>query len=286
MNTISDTRVVLDGLRFPEGARWHDGRLWWSDMHTGQVLAMDPGEAKPEEILALDGDQTSGLGWLPDGSLLIVAMFRRHVLRLGAEGTTVHADLSSVTPDPINDMLVDADGGAWVGCFGFDLYGGAERRPAPLIRVEPSGEHSIAADGMGFPNGTVLLPGTRTLVVAESGGKCLTGFEIEPSGALSGRRTWATLPEGAVPDGTCVDAEGAVWIASVGSSEFLRVTEGGTVTDVVPVPGRLAVDCVLGGKSLYLLTSNSSTPAETVGARSGKIEVIDVSVPGPDESGA
>lgn len=281
MTTISDTRVILDGLRFPEGARWHDDRLWWSDMHTGQVMALDPRTGEVEEILALEGEQTSGLGWLPDGSLLVVAMFRRHVLRHTAGGTTVHADLSGVTPDPINDMLVDADGGAWVGCFGFDLYAGAARRPAPLVRVEPTGEHSIAAADMGFPNGTVLLPGTRTLVVAESGGRCLTAFDIAPTGALSGRRTWSTLPDGAVPDGTCVDAQGAVWVASVGSSEFLRVTEGGIVTDVVPVPGRLAVDCVLGGSTLYLLTSNSSSPPETVDVRRGRIEAVEVAVPGP-----
>lgn len=283
--TREEPVVIVDGQRFPEGSRWHDGALWWSDMHTGQVFRLAEGSREPEEVLALEGDQSSGLGWLPDGSLLVSAMLERKVWRQWPDGRlSVHADLSGLTPYPVNDMLVDASGCAYLGSFGFDLYGGASRSEANLYLIQPSGQVTVAAGQMRFPNGTVIIPGSRTLVVGESFGRELTAFDIAGDGQLSARRVWAGLPEGTGPDGICVDTAGGIWVASPGSSEFFRVERGGRVTAGLKVPGRLAVDCVLGGASgttLYLLTSNSSAPAQTVDARAGRIETVTVDIPGP-----
>ncbi|OII11791.1 hypothetical protein BIU97_04575 [Curtobacterium sp. MCBA15_009] len=277
---------VVTGIRFPEGNRWRAGRLWYSDMHTGEVFSVDPSaDTAPRREARVDG-QSSGLGWLADGRLVVSAMESRTIVAVEPDGSTsVFADLSSVESSLVNDLVVDeATGRTYIGAFGYDLYGGEELCPGPLWVVEPDGSARLAADGLVFPNSANVLPGTRTLVVSETWGGRLTAFDIEADGSLTGRRTWATLPEGVTPDGSTVDAEGAVWVCSVDTGEFLRVVEGGEVTDRIDAPGRCAVDCALGGddgRTLYLATADSYDPATTARTHDGRISAVRVAVPGP-----
>jgi sugar lactone lactonase YvrE len=274
------TRILLDGLCFGEGPRWHDGRLWFSDMHDYKVLAVDPGGNV--EVIAKVPNQPSGLGWLPDGRLLIVSMTDRKLLCLDDGGNLAEfADLSSLASFHCNDMVVDSRGRAYVGNFGFDFLAGEEPGGAELIMVTPEGEASVVAEDMKFPNGTVITPNGQTLIVGETWGGVLTAFDIATDGSLSGRRTWAQL-EGAVPDGICLDEAGGIWVASPMSNEVLRVMEGGEVTDRLKVETQ-AFACMLGGsdrKTLFILTANSSDPEECKQTRSGRVEVADVEIAG------
>jgi sugar lactone lactonase YvrE len=271
------TEVVLDGLAFPEGPRWHEGRLWFSDMHAHVVLALDPGSGAVETVVEVPACP-SGLGWLPDGSLLVVSMEDRKVMRFDAGVLSEHADLSGLATFHCNDMVVDAVGRAYVGNFGFDLHARADPRPATMARVDPDGTVQPAAADLEFPNGTVITPDGRTLIVGESFGGRLTAFDVAGDGTLSNRRVWAQL-EGAVPDGICLDAEGAIWVASPLSNEVLRVREGGDVTHRVSLD-RGAFACMLGGTTLFICTSLSSDPVESAQQRSGRIESMIVDVPG------
>ena len=274
------TEVVADGLRFGEGPRWHDGRLWFSDMHAGWVCALAP-DGNLERIVEVE-HEPSGLGWLPDGRLLVVSMQDRRLLRREADGSLVtHGDLSAFATFHCNDMVTAADGTAWVGNFGFDLHGGGEPCTANLIRVDPDGTVSLAAEELMFPNGTVITPDGATLIVGESFAGRLTAFEIAPDRSLTNRRVWAQLPEGKVPDGICLDAEGGIWVASPTSDDCLRVLEGGEVTDVVELD-RGAFACMLGDddrRTLYICTAKDSDPAKT-DARTARIERVRVDVPG------
>ena len=272
------TETLVDGLCFPEGPRWHEGRLWFSDMHAQQVLAVDAG-GRVETIAAVPEDP-SGLGWLPDGRLLVVSMRDRRLLRLDPDGLVPAADLSGVAPFHCNDMVVDASGRAYVGNFGFDLHGGAEPATTTLALVEPDGAVRVVADELRFPNGTVITPDGRTLVIGESFGACLTAFDVAEDGSLSGRREWARM-QGAVPDGICLDEEGAIWVASPVSGEVLRLREGGEVTRRIEVEHQ-AYACMLGGperRTLFVCTAASADPAEA-DARTGRIELVEVDVPG------
>ncbi len=226
-------RVLLEGLAFPEGPRWHDGRLWFSDMHSFVVVAVD--EDGNREDRARVPNCPSGLGWLPDGRLLVVSMTDRRILRQEADGSlTELADLSSLAPYHCNDMIVDREGRAYVGNFGFDLAGGAQPVLTNLILVTPDGDARVVAEDLLFPNGMVITPDARTLVVGETFGAKLTAFDIALDGSLSNRRVWASLSN-AVPDGICLDTAGGIWVASPTSGEVLRVVEGGEVTDRVQV---------------------------------------------------
>ena len=280
---MTDPSLIFSDLRFPEGARWHDDRLWFSDMHTGQVFKSNPAARTLEEVAVVD-DQPSGLGWLPDGSLLISCMLGRTVRRLGPDGeTSEFADLSMLTDAPVNDLVTNAAGQTFLGGFGYDLYADAPKKPGPIFRIDLDGRPTVVEGDMDFPNGSVILPGTATLVVAETWAARLTAFDIDDSGDLRNKRVWAELPEGSTPDGICVDAAGAVWVSSITTSQFLRVEAGGRVTKVITVDGRCATDCVLGGPAgttLFLLTSNSWQPTETT-ARAGRIEAVEVEVPMP-----
>lgn len=286
--TLDPASDVVTGIRFPEGNRWNDGRLWYSDMHTGEVFSIDPdsdSDAGPRLEATVDG-QSSGLGWLADGRLIVSSMESRTVVAVEQDGTTsVFADLSAVESSLVNDLVVDdVTGRTYIGAFGYDLYGGEELRPGPLYVIEQDGSVRLAAEGLVFPNSANVLPGTRTLVVSETWAHRLTAFDIAPDGSLSGRREWAALPDGVTPDGSTVDAEGAIWVCSVDTGEFLRVLEGGEVTDRIDVPGRCAIDCALGGpdgRTLYLATADSYDPATTARTRAGRISAVRVAVPGP-----
>jgi Gluconolactonase len=273
------TSVLVEGLRFPEGPRWHEGRLIFSDQHDAKVWSLTPaGElAKVIDV----PNRPSGLGWDPQGRLLIVSMDDRRLLRLDGDALTEVADLSSFATWHCNDMVVDAVGRAYVGNFGFDLDSGVAPVATVLMRVDPDGSVHVAADNIRFPNGTVITPDGATLVIGESWGGCLTAFDVAADGTLSNRREWAKL-SGAVPDGICLDAEGAIWSACPLSGRVLRVREGGEVTDVITVDRRGAYACMLGGPqrtTLFVCTADASNPAET-GPMRGAIEVCEVDVSG------
>jgi len=273
------TDVLLDGLVFPEGPRWHAGKLWFSDMHDQLVKTVDL-DGRCEEVVRVENDP-SGLGWLPDGRLLVVSMRDRRLLRLDADGLREVADLSRIATYHCNDMVTDARGRSYVGNFGFDFQKGEPPRTAAIALVTPDGEVRATAADLSFPNGTVITPDGRTLIVGESFGGRLTAFDVAEDGSLSNRRVWAQL-EKAVPDGICLDAEGAIWVASPMSSEVLRVRRGGEVTERIRV-ATMAIACMLGGPkrtTLFVCTSESLTAEDCRAKRSAKIEVVEVSVPG------
>jgi sugar lactone lactonase YvrE len=275
----SKAEILLDGLAFPEGPRWHEGRLWFSDMHDLRVRTLDL-DGRSDVVVEVP-HAPSGLGWLPDGRLLVVSMEDRRLLRLERQGLVQHADLSGLASYHCNDMVTDARGRSYVGNFGFDLHARAPQRDAEIVLVLPDGRARVVADGMKFPNGTVITPDGRTLIVGESAAACLTAFDVAEDGSLSGRRTWAKL-EGAVPDGICLDAEGCVWVASPLGTQMLRVAQGGRVTHRVDV-SRRAIACALGGpdrKTLFCATSDSFEPEACRAARRGAIEVARVDVAG------
>jgi len=278
-----NTETLVDGLCFGEGPRWHDGALWLSDMHAHQVLRVTPDGATT--VIVEVPAQPSGLGWLPasttgtgapGGDLLIVSMLDRRVLRWNGTRLTEHADLGQLASFHCNDMVVDRTGRAYVGNFGFDLHGRSEPRAAKLICIEPDGRPRVVARDLMFPNGTVVTPDGRTLIVGESWGGRLTAFDMLENGDLANRRVWAELPKGAVPDGICLDEAGGIWSASPSTNECLRQVEGGAVTHRVAVD-QGAFACMLGGadgRTLFILTAADSDPETCRRARSGRIETF------------
>jgi sugar lactone lactonase YvrE len=232
-------------------------------------------------VAVVPGDP-SGLGWRPDGTMLVVSMRDRQLLARDATGTlTVAADCSAIAPHEINDLVVDRRGYAFISQFGFDFHGGAPYRTAPLLHVDPDGRVRTATDGLRMANGLVVTADGSTLVVAESTGKDLVAFDVAPDGGLSNRRPWAELPE--YPDGICIDGEDGIWIASPVGDKFVRVLEGGEVTDVAEVPGRHAIACEIGGgdgRTLFCCTSPThGQPEESRAARGARVEVVTVAVP-------
>ncbi|HEX5065473.1 MAG TPA: SMP-30/gluconolactonase/LRE family protein [Myxococcota bacterium] len=275
----SKAEILLDGLAFPEGPRWHEGRLWFSDMHDLRVRTLDL-SGKSDVVVEVP-HAPSGLGWLPDGRLLVVSMEDRRLLRLEKQGLVQHADLSGLASYHCNDMVTDARGRSYVGNFGFDLHARAPQRDAEIVLVLPDGKARIAAAGMKFPNGMVITPDGRTLIAGESSAARLTAFDVAEDGSLENKRTWAQL-EGAVPDGICLDAEGCVWVASPLGNQMLRVAQGGKITHRVDV-SRRAIACALGGpdrKTLFCATSDSFEPEACRAARRGAIEIARVDVSG------
>ena len=277
---MTTPQVLFEGLSFGEGPRWHEDRLWVSDFHTHRVLAID-GTGAAELIVEVP-NRPSGLGWLPDGRLLAVSMTDRKVMRLDPEGLVEHADLSGLAGGDCNDMVVDAQGRAYVGNFGYDFAGGEKLRPATLALVQPDGSVSAAATELAFPNGTVITPDGSTLILGETFGRCLTAFDIGADGALSNRRVWADLGS-VTPDGICLDEAGGIWVADPTNSQCVRVTEGGAVTDrIATAQGCFA--CMLGGadgRTLHLITGMlTNDVARLLADLPGRVETVRVDVPG------
>jgi sugar lactone lactonase YvrE len=271
--------VFYEGLDFGEGPRWRDGRLWLSDFYAREVSSFGPTGDRRVEVM-LD-DQPSGLGWLPSGELLIVAMKSRQVRRVDANGSVhVHADLVALAKGPANDMVVDASGNAYVGNFGFDTERGDAFRPADLALVRPDGSTEVAATDLRFPNGSVITPDGSTLIVGESMGRRYTAFTIGSDATLSARRVWAEVP-GRAPDGCALDAEGAIWMADASGAGCFRVAEGGEILDEVTA-SQPVFACALGGpdrQTLYLVTAPAFGD-EQAGRGEGRIEAAEVRVPG------
>jgi len=273
------TSLLVEGLVFPESPRWHDDRLWFSDMYACQVMSVgNDGIARIEVGVA---HQPSGLGWLPDGRLLVVSMQDRRLLRRDPHGLSVAAELGDMAGFHCNDMVVDRLGRAYIGNFGFDFLGKAAPRPTVLILVTPDGDKRVVAEDLLFPNGSVITPDGRTLIVAESFGRRLTAFTIAPDGSLSARRVWAQL-HGASADGICLDAEGAVWVASPVSAEVLRVLEGGAITHRIAVATQ-GIACMLGGadrQTLFVLSAPLVGAETALAQKLGRIETVRVDIPG------
>jgi sugar lactone lactonase YvrE len=227
-------------------------------------------------------DQPSGLGWLPSGDLLVVAMTSRQVRRVDAGGQVhLHADLSPIATGHCNDMVVDGSGNAYVGNFGFETdIPRPTPAPADLALVRPDGQVEVAASDLRFPNGTVITPDGRTLVVGESMGRRYTAFTIGEDARLADRRVWAEVP-GKGPDGCALDAEGAIWMADSFGAGCFRVIEGGEIADSVTA-SQPVYACMLGGpdrRTLYLITAPAFGD-DQAGKAQGRIEAVEVDVPG------
>jgi sugar lactone lactonase YvrE len=281
------TEPFVDSLCFSECPRWHENRLWFSDFYDSAVFSVDPAGRRRLEV-EVPG-QPAGLGWLPDGRLLAVSRLERRLYRREPDGTlAVHGELHPWATFHANDMVVTAGGRAYVGNFGFDLeafYAGGPDAPAftkaPIIRVDPDGRTEVATPTLSFPNGMVIFPGGRLLVVGESFAGRMTAFDIASDGTLSGQRVWAKL-EGVAPDGCCLDAEGCIWIANAGGPECVRVTQGGEVVDRV-MTEEPCFACMLGGEDrrrLYCVIGPTSNPPDVDGLSLGRIVSARVAVPG------
>lgn len=285
---------VIDGYTFLEGPRWHDGRLWLSDFYTHKVIAMTP-EGKVEDVATVP-QQPSGLGWLPDGTLLAVSMRDRKLLRLERGELVEHADLSATTGGHANDMVVDGHGRAYVGDFGFDLMGGAPFRATNITRVDPDGKVSVAAEDLMFPNGSVITPDGSTLIVDETFGNRISAFDIDSDGTLGPRRDWANfgaLPDtddvgeliaaSAIgPDGNCLDTDGAVWVADAIHNRVVRVAEGGEILEEISTGDEGVYACMLGGddgRTLYLCVAPNFDEGERSSTRLGRLVATTVDVP-------
>jgi sugar lactone lactonase YvrE len=253
-------KTLLEGGSFFESPRWHDGRWWLSDFYRHRVLTVTE-DGRSEDVLEVEG-QPSGLGWMPDGSLLVVSMRDHRILRWDGSALSVHADVSEHCGGHLNDMVVDAHGRAYAGNFGFDLMAFADPQTANLVRVDPDGSASVAATEMYFPNGSVITPDGRTLIVGETAGARYTAFTIEDDGSLTDRRIWAQVAEtpeittleetlGKLrfgPDGCGLDAEEHIWAADEVNARCARVAEGGEIVDEIAMPDGLNVfACMLGG---------------------------------------
>jgi sugar lactone lactonase YvrE len=270
--------VLMDGIAFGESPRWHDGRLWFSDWMAQEVIAVDL-EGKSEVITRVEALPFS-IDWLPDGPMLVTS--GPQILRLDPGGSLVaHAELSELSEHGWNEIVVDSRGNAYVNGPGFDLMSGGEFVPGIVALLAPDGSAREVADGVAFPNGMAVTPDGSTLIVADSYGKELTGFEIAVDGGLSSRRVWADLGDG-VPDGICIDAEGAVWYADVPNRRCMRVAEGGEVLDTIDLD-RGCFACMLGGpdgRKLFMMAQVWNGP-EGMGQepRTGQVLTLDAPAP-------
>jgi len=272
-------RPLLQGLVFPEGPRWHAGKLWFSDMHAHQVRTVDI-EGHAEDVIEVP-TWPSGLGWLPNDELLIVSMTDRKLLRYSCGELNVHADISQLASYYCNDMVVGGEGRAYVGNFGFDFFSGTAQKPAELVLVDPNGSARVAATGLDFPNGSVITPDGKTLIVGESLGHRLTAFRIEDDGSLVSRSAWAELGD-AVPDGIALDANNGIWVASPLNKELLYVEQGGKIAQRINCDS-MPIACALGGperKTLFVLLSDSINPDECRVKKSARIDIMEVAVGG------
>jgi len=264
-------RQLANGFCFGEGPRWFEGLLWFSDMlgeavHTATMSGS-------LTTLSLPGRCPSGLGFRPDGSLLIVSTEDRQVLRYDGETVTTIADLTDLAPASLGDMVVDDAGRAYIGCQASP--GGV------LIRLDPDESASVVAEDLDFPNGMVITP-DRRLIVAESIARRLTAFTIAEDGGLRDRRVFADGLDGP-PDGIALDAEGGVWTSMTLAHQFERIVEGGAVTDRIDMGDRVAIACALGGpnrRTLFLLSSTDAYPQRLVGTRLSRLDAVTVTTPG------
>ena len=280
------TRVLLDGLAMGESPRWRAGRLWFPHWGTPEIIAVDL-EGKAEVVARGPAGLGHSIGWLPDGRLLVTGGPR--LTRHEPDGSTAaHVDLSPISPHVWSELTVDGRGNIYVNSIGFDFTEMSERvkdrsRPATgvIALVTPDGKARKVADGIAFPNGMVITPDNRTLIVSESFTGKLLAFDVAADGTLSRRRVWA---EGVAPDGICLDADGAIW-TSTWQNECVRVAEGGEVLDRIKLD-RPCFATMLGGPrrcTLFMMANKFLGPDrfdEMLAMRAGQVLVAEVQTPG------
>jgi sugar lactone lactonase YvrE len=275
----SSVDVLVQDLYFPEALRWHEGHLWFSDVFGGDVCRVG---SSGVEVVAHLPESISGLGWLPDGSTLVVSCGPRKLLRIARDGLiSDYADLSDYLNFDANDMIVDEKGRAYVGNYGFDVSAGADPIPTNLIRVNLDRTVVTEQPALVFPNGAALVDGGRGLVVAETFADRLSYLRVAEDGHLHDARILARLPAGAGPDGITADASGGVWVACAFGSAVIRLTPDGQISDRIEFPGMGVYCCALGGsdgRTLYVaIASLDESLAER--ERTGSIVSVQVSVP-------
>jgi sugar lactone lactonase YvrE len=278
---VPELQTLMTGLVFGEQPRWHEDRLWFSDWGSQEVIAVDL-EGNSEVILRGPSFPLC-VDWLPDGRLLLTSARDGLLLRREPEGSlAVHADLTGLSDGRWNEMVVDGRGNVYVNGGGFDLMAGEEFAPGIVALVTPDGSARQVADGIAFPNGMLVTADNSTLIVAESYAGRLTAFDIAADGGLSKRRVWADLQDG-VPDGICLDAEGAVWYGDVPNERCARVREGGEVLQSVELD-RGCFACALGGaerRTLFLMATEWNGPANMFdGPRTGQVLTVEAPAPG------
>jgi sugar lactone lactonase YvrE len=273
--------TVATGFVFPECPRWRDGALWFSDCHDGKVIRLDP-SGRILESFELPG-KPAGIGFLPDGDMLIVSIEELGVYRRDAQGRLhKHADLSGVHRAHTNDMTVDRNGNAYVGEIGFHMAS-EEPRETVLALVRPGGEVEVVVRPIFTPNGAVITPDGKTFIIGESLGRRLIAFDIQPDATLSNRRLFAQLEKLDVPDGICLDAEGYIWATAPFSSSVLRVSPAGEVVERINLDDTRPYACMLGGddrRDLYICCAPDHDPEKTMPLRKGEMRRMRVAVPG------
>lgn len=287
-------KTLRAGGNFFEGPRWHQGAWWVSDLYAGQVLRITP--TGDTSVVAEIDDQPSGLGWLPDGDLLVVSMKERRLLRVARDGAiSVHADLSAHTEFWANDMVVDAQGRAYVGNLGFNPWAGEKLKPASLICVHPDGRVDVVAEDLLFPNGAAVTSDGKTLIVAESLGNRISAFSINSDGSLGERRVWAQFgnaeafaavdahaPVDCAPDGIALDVTGKLWVADARHNRVLRVADGGGIDRIVHGPaGGGTYSCTIGGadgRTLLMCCAPDSDAGKRTAEARAELKVCTVDI--------
>lgn len=272
--------LLADNFVFLEAPRWRNGRLWVSDVFDLKLYTV---EATGGRTFVCDiAGRPAGIGFLADDTPVVVSCADKKLMKVCGNEVSIYADLSAVATGDLNDLVVDDDGRIYVGNFGYDLFGGAPRALTDLHIVEPNGSIRVAASELEFPNGAVIKDDGRTLVVAETWRGHLTAYDRDPQGNLSNRRLYADLGE-RQPDGICADADGAIWAGCYNTGEFVRVLDGGIITDRVQFDGH-AVSCVLGGKdgtTLYCCVYLGTDEELRARVPRSAIFTVEVSSPGP-----
>jgi sugar lactone lactonase YvrE len=269
---MTELTALAQGFCFGEGPRWFEGLLWFSDLLGEAVHTCDMRGSLT--TLALPGHTPSGLGFRPDGSLLIVSSEDRQVLRYDGETVVTVADLSALVPANLGDMVIDDAGRAYIGSQAFTK--------GLIVRLDPDNSATVVAEDLDFPNGMVITPDRTTLLVAESTARRLTAYTIRDGDTLTDRRVFADGLDGP-PDGIALDAEGGVWAAMTLAHQFERIVEGGAVTDRIDIAERAAIACTLGGperRTLFLLSSTDAHPQRLTGTRLSRLDAVTVATPG------
>ncbi|MEV6985925.1 SMP-30/gluconolactonase/LRE family protein [Sphaerisporangium sp. NPDC051017] len=291
-----ELQTLATGGAYFEAPRWHDGLWWVSDLYRKGIFTYTS-EGKEEQVVALE-HQPSGLGFMPDGSLLYVSQEDHRIYRRAADGTTtLHADVSEHCRGDLNDLVVDERGYAYAGFFGFDPFAGEPPAKAAVIGIDPEGDHRVLARDMVFPNGSVITADGRTLIVGEGLAGRYTAFPIQADGSLGERRVWAELSKAPdfssfdalmagldlILDGCCLDAEGLIWAADPQNARVIRVREGGEIVEEIKAPeGQNIFACMLGGfdgRTLLLCIAPGLVDNDRLGGLAATLQTTRVEVP-------